>query len=449
MTNTVEKQPVEFFGFVESGYPQIPYSGDRPSKTAYIDLPNSHYDPIQGQRNMETQLEVLASMEQYGLDGALFSEQHNGPIGTIANGLVGAAWLAARTDRIKIVVGGPIMNAYQSPIRLAEEIAVVDTMSKGRLMIGLPMGLGQAYHSLGMNPATARERHKESHDLLVKALNEPGPFTWRGRFFNHNYVNIWPRPAHKVEFIMPSGGSLETMELCAKRGYAYQTLLKHRPSMIATMNRFRDLCRKEGYEPDPRQSVAVVELHVAETDEIACREVEAQLLWNYQSYFESAYTELFPPGYTSTRSMRAILSEGYGTDTKTMTLKDLTDNNWAIVGSPRTVIEKLEELIGETGAGRVILWFTTGIKQRWLLDKCLTLFSEEVLPHFRKSGLPLSESEPRYGFRSSLEYEAKRRKDVPPPTIVKDGYLVDVYRHSIDPEGARLHPWPRKEGVAQ
>lgn len=441
LTNT------EFFGLIESSYPNVPFAGEREGNNLYVDLPNSYYDPIQGQKNLETQFELLASLEKYGLDGAMWTEQHNGPIGTVPNSMTGAAYLAAKTERIKIVVGGPLLNAYQNPIRLAEEIAVVDTLSHGRLTIGLPMGLGQQYHSLAMNPATARARHAESLDLLIAALTQEGPFQWKGEFFNHNYVNIWPRPAHNVEFILPSGGSIETLGVAAKHGFTYQTVLSERSQQVKTLEKFRDLCREEGYEPDPRQTAMVIEIHVAETDEIARKETEGAYLWNYQNYFEAPVVDSFPPGYTSQRSLRGILGQGYGIDTKKMTYDDLIEQNWVISGSPETVTELLEQAITETGVGRVILNFSLGVKPKWLVEKSLALFSEQVLPHFRPGGLTLAEREKweTSGFRTNLEYEHKRRKDVPNPTIVRDGYLTDVYADMVPGVDARIRPWTGDE----
>lgn len=433
---------VELFGLVESGYANVPYAGDRASKSLYVDLPNSNYDPIQGQRNLETQFELLAGMEKLGLDGAMFTEQHNGPIGSVPGSMTGAAFLAAKTEHIKIVVGGPLLNAYQSPIRLAEEIAVVDTLAKGRLTIGLPMGLGQQYHSLGMNPATARARHKEGQELLIRALREEGPFQFKGRFFNHNYVNIWPRPAHDIDFILPSGGSLESLETAAKNRYCYQTVLTSRDAQVATLDKFRELCRAEGYEANPRQMAMVIEIHVAETDEIARQEAEAYYLWNYQNYFEAPYVDSFPPGYTSGKSMRGILSHGYGIDTKAMTWEDLTAENWVVAGSPETVARILEECVEATGVGRLILNFSLGIKPKWLVEKSLSLFAEEVLPRFRPDGRPLWQREAQpHGFRTASEYAVRRRDGVPEPTIVRDGYLVDVTKSRLPGVDDRIAPW--------
>ena len=431
---------VEFFGFVDNAYRHVPYAGTR--KSNYIDLPNTHYDPIEGQRAMETQLELLASLEKYGLDGAVFSEQHNGPIGLLGNPMMAAAWLAARTERIKIVANGPLLNAYQNPVRLAEEIATADTMSGGRLVVGFPMGHGMQHHSTGINPATARERHREAHDLVLKALREPGPFEWKGRFFNLPYVNLWPKPMHDMEFIMPGGGSLETLKLAAERRYTYQNALSPLPAMVKTLSRFRDLCREAGYEPDPRQSAAVINVHVAETDKQARQEVEALELWNYQNFFRSATHDNFPPGYVSINSLRAMRSGGYrSTPISEMTYDGLLENRWLISGSPETVTATLKDTIEQLGAGRIIMGLSTGIKPRWMVDKSLGLFSEQVLPHFRANGKPLATSE-KAGYNSALEYATKRRQDVPAPTAARDGYLIDVTKAHLDDVDARLEPWP-------
>ena len=173
----------EFNVLVETPYPNVPHAMQR--KSNYIDLPNSTWDPVLGQHAIEDQLHTAVSVERLGYDGVILTEQHNGPIGQFGNPLVGLGYVAALTSRIKIGAVGPILNDYLSPIRLAEELAVLDVMSRGRLFFGLPMGHGMQYHSTGvMSPATARRRFREGHDLLMAALTQPGPFEWKGEFFN-------------------------------------------------------------------------------------------------------------------------------------------------------------------------------------------------------------------------------------------------------------------------
>ncbi|HWH26591.1 MAG TPA: LLM class flavin-dependent oxidoreductase [Pseudolysinimonas sp.] len=431
---------IEFLGLVDNAYINVPYAGDR--KSNYIDLPNRIYDPVEGQRVMDDALDVVVSLEKYGFDGGGISEQHNGPIGLWGNPFVPATWIASRTERMKILVNGPIMNNYQTPIRLAEEIAAVDTLSRGRLIVGLPMGHGMQHHSTGMNPATARARHAEAHDLLVSALNNDGPFEWNGDFFHVPYVNLWPRPTGPISFMLPGGGSIETQQLAARRRYAYQCVLSPLEVMAKNMQRFRDFCREEGYEPAPEQSAAVITLHVAETDAIAKREVQDIEEWGYQNFFLSPTHDNFPPGYVSLASMRGMKGGYRSKPMNEMTYPELLENRWIVAGSPQTVADGLNEVIEKLGLGRVIIPLTTGLKPKWMVDKVLTLFSEEVLPQFRPAGKPLVSAEDRVGFDTRLEYSVKRRKGHPVPAIVRNGNLLDVNKARLDGVDAVLGPWP-------
>ena len=67
----------------------------------------------------------------------------------------------------------PLVN---NPINIAEEFAMLDVLSKGRLITGFVRGIGAEYHSTGVNPAFSHERFHEAHDLIVKAWTTPGPF---------------------------------------------------------------------------------------------------------------------------------------------------------------------------------------------------------------------------------------------------------------------------------
>lgn len=312
------------------------------------------------------------------------------------------------------------MNRYSSPVRLAEEIAVLDTMSRGRLVLGLPMGHGMQYHSMGdVSPATARARYREAHDLLVKALTEDGPFEWRGEFYNIPYVNLWPKPLHMPEIIIPGGGSVETLELVAKHRYGYQGILTPRASALKNLQKLRDLCEAEGYELERRQVSQYVSIHVAETDEQARREIETHELWSYQNFFRSPNYDNFPPGYVTVNSMRGMLSGGgyRSTPMEEMSLNQIEENHWAIFGSPATVADKLRASVDELGAGAITLVGNFGTKPRWLTEKSLSMFAEEVIPKFRseegKGSAP--------GYSTLAEYGARRPREFTRPTIVVNG----------------------------
>ncbi|MBB4662159.1 LLM class flavin-dependent oxidoreductase [Conexibacter arvalis] len=383
---------IEFFVLHDGEYPFVPHNDEigQWSRTNFISLPTEFYDGPSARRMLDDFLDTFVLAEKLGFDGVLHSEQHNGPIGLSGSGLTLSAYIAAVTSNIKIAAVGPIMNAYQSPIRLAEEVALVDQLSNGRLVLGLPMGTGMQYHSYGnMNPAFARERWNEAHELLIAAMTRPGPFDFQGKHFHVPYVNLWPRPVqapHPPIFI-PAAGSRETLELTAKHRYTYQAVLNPRAALKRNCDLFRELCEQNGYEADPRQISVNLFVHVAETDEQARREVEPHIMWLMQNFFRSTFQDSFPPGHVSLRSLRGMVDGGYRSKPPAeMTWDDLVRERWIVVGSPETVAAGIEEIVDELGAGRVCLSANNGTEPLWMIHKSLTLFAEQVLPRFRPKG---------------------------------------------------------------
>ena len=94
-----------------------------------------------------------------------------------------ASILARQTSRIRIAVVGNALPLYDPPTRVAEEFAMIDVISGGRLIAGMVVGGGPEYYSFSVNPAHARERFQEAHDLITKAWTTPGPFEWVSKHY--------------------------------------------------------------------------------------------------------------------------------------------------------------------------------------------------------------------------------------------------------------------------
>lgn len=438
---------VEFHVIMDGGYPNVPYAAKR--KSNYITLPNTTADPVHVQRTLEDQLESAVELERLGYDGAVFSEQHNGPIGLHGNSMMAAGWLAARTKRLRIGAWGPIINSYANPIKLAEEISAIDYLSRGRFSVALPMGHGMQHHSLGyMNPAVVRRRFREAHDLLVAAMTQPGPFEWNGEFFQIPYVNLWPQPLQKPHppIILPGGGSLETLQLAAQNRYTYLPVLNPRATFLKNVQKLRDLCAEEGYEPAPTQIAQMISIHVAETDKQARREAELHDLWAFQNFFFSPQHDNFPPGYVSPASLRGVLSGGYrSTPMNEMPWDELATQHWAIAGSPETVASKLRESLEESGAGLVLLEPNPGTKPKWLAMKSLTLFAEEVIPRLRKGGAPVWKSNAHPGYDTLAEYGARAPADAPRGQVRWGDSLVDAQLGHVEELRVPMEPWPPQD----
>ena len=185
---------------------------------------------------------------------------------------------------------------------------MIDCISGGRLIAGMVVGGGPEYYSFSMNPAHARERFAEAHDLIIRAWTEPGPFEFIGKHYKLRYVNSWPRPVQKPhpEIWIPGVGSLETLEFVAKHRYAYMGIPYFHISVFERMfTMMREACRSEGYEADPCSSAG------------SCRSSWPRPMPRPAAATRSTSgtscadccpgINISPPGYTSVRSVENIM----------------------------------------------------------------------------------------------------------------------------------------------
>jgi alkanesulfonate monooxygenase SsuD/methylene tetrahydromethanopterin reductase-like flavin-dependent oxidoreductase (luciferase family) len=409
---------LEFILIIDRTYPWYPPLDDTGRESMGIDMSNAMFDRDLGQRIFDNVRRGAVLAEELGFDAVLLFEQHGHPLGMFGNNLMGAAWLAGQTRRIKLAAVGPLLNHYLSPVRLAEEIATVDMASGGRLIVGLPMGVGVQYHAMGVaNPSHARARQREAIALLHRIWTEDGPFAWEGEFFHIPYVNVWPKPLQEPhpDVFIPAAGSLETLELAAKYRFTYQAVLTPGPRLLRNLQIFRDLCEQNGYTAEPRQVASVLAVHVAETDEQARRETGKHQLWASQNVIRFPFQEAFPPGHVSLKSFRDMMDGGYrSSDPSAVTLEQVTSGG--LIGSPETVRENLERLTEEMGAGRVIL-ATSFTEPQWLQQKSLTLFAEEVMPHFRRDGKATWQRQPPKAWETVSEFAAREPKPAGIPVV--------------------------------
>jgi alkanesulfonate monooxygenase SsuD/methylene tetrahydromethanopterin reductase-like flavin-dependent oxidoreductase (luciferase family) len=267
---------------------------------------------------------------------------------------------------------------------VAEEFAMIDVISGGRLIAGMVVGGGPEYYSFSVNPAHARERFQESHDLIVKAWTEPGPFEWVSKHYRIRYVNPWPRPLQQPhpEIWIPGAGSVETMEFVARHRYAYMGIpYFHIDVFKRYFSMFRDACEAEGYDADPQQYGWLLPIYVAETDEQARREYEEHL-WYFVKRLLPGIT-IQPPGYTSARSLASILKSAGRFMLNLETWEQVVDGRYAIVGSPETVAGQLIDSLRELGAGNLLGLFQLGSLPDHLVRKNMALFAEQVIPKLR------------------------------------------------------------------
>jgi alkanesulfonate monooxygenase SsuD/methylene tetrahydromethanopterin reductase-like flavin-dependent oxidoreductase (luciferase family) len=372
---------MRFFSFHLMPYPDLPPDYDGP---AWITCPNSFYDPERGNKLYNRYLDELIHAEELGFDGVCVNEHHQNAYGNMPSPNLIASILARQTSRVRIAVVGNALPLYDPPTRVAEEFAMIDVISGGRLIAGFVVGGGPEYYSFSINPADARERFAEAHDLIMRAWTEPGPFEFNGKHFRIRYVNPWPRPLQQPhpEVWIPGVGSLETMEFVAKRRYAYMGIpYFHFDVFEKTYKMFRQACNNEGYEADPLQCGVLAPIYVSETDAKARAEYEEHF-WYFVNRLLPGIT-ISPPGYFTARSLPNVVRGGPSFITNVKSWEEAIAGRFAIVGSPETVAESLSEAISRIGAGNLLGLFQLGSLGPEATRQSMGLFASEVMPKLR------------------------------------------------------------------
>jgi alkanesulfonate monooxygenase SsuD/methylene tetrahydromethanopterin reductase-like flavin-dependent oxidoreductase (luciferase family) len=375
---------MKYFFFHLMPWPYLPADFDQIHDSAWVWLSNRLYDPVKGQELYRQYIDILAYAEELGFDGVCVNEHHQNAYGLMPSPNVIAGALTQRTKRCRIAVIGNALPLYNPPLRVAEEFAMLDVLSGGRLIAGMVIGGGPEYFSYNVNPTYARERFREALDLIVKAWTAPGPFTWNSKHYFLRYVNPWPRPIQQPHppIWIPGAGSLETIEFVAQRRYAYMGIPYFPIDVFRKVFAlFREACGKAGYEARPEQMGWGVPIYVAETDQQARKEFEPHFWYFVRNLLKGIL--LAPPGYTSARSALAILKNRGTFLYEKKSWDEVEKGVYAIVGSPATVRQMLNHYRKELGAGVVMTGCQTGALPHQLARKSMELLAKEVLPFAR------------------------------------------------------------------
>jgi alkanesulfonate monooxygenase SsuD/methylene tetrahydromethanopterin reductase-like flavin-dependent oxidoreductase (luciferase family) len=296
-----------------------------------------------------------------------------------------AAALARRTSQAKIAILGNAICLRDHPLRVAEEVAMLDVITKGRIISGFVRGVGDEYTAFSMDPTTSRERFLEAYDLIIRAWTEPGPFAFEGKHYNFRYVNPWPRPYQKPHppVWMPSQGSLETITFAVERRYPYMQVFSPFSQMKKILDLYKEEAEKFGYQAPPEQLGWAVPIYVADTDEKAWAEAEKHLSFLFNKLLRRPQPQFFPPGYLTDKSMARILEAKADKMAGDRNPRELDEKGVIIVGSAATVRDRLKAFHQEAGFGLLVTLLHFGSLPHDLTMKNLEMFAKEVMPHFR------------------------------------------------------------------
>jgi alkanesulfonate monooxygenase SsuD/methylene tetrahydromethanopterin reductase-like flavin-dependent oxidoreductase (luciferase family) len=379
---------VKFSFFHLMPYPYLPDDFDANYETSALTFPNKHFDPRLGTQLYHRYLDELEYAAHVGFDGIAVNEHHQSAYGLMPSPNIMAAALTRRTQDARIMVLGNAIGIRGNPLRVAEEIAMLDLMSGGRVDSGFVRGIGWEYFAHSINPTRSRSRFNEAHDLIVKAWTSDQVFEWYGENYEYRYVNLWPRPLQQPHppVYIPGAGSTETMRFCAEHRYTFMSVYAPTHVVRLWFDGYRRAAADLGYVPDPEKIALSLPVYVADTDEQAHREAEPALTWLFRKGLKQTMEMVSPPGYVSPGSLRGILSLDRKPFSQ-LSYAELLADGYAVVGSPDTVAARLASMHEQLGGyGQVIGLFAIGPATREQTRRSTELFASEVIPALRDLG---------------------------------------------------------------
>jgi alkanesulfonate monooxygenase SsuD/methylene tetrahydromethanopterin reductase-like flavin-dependent oxidoreductase (luciferase family) len=356
--------------------------------SAWVTLPNSYFDPAIAQKLYHRYLGELALADELGFDGICVNEHHQTAYGLMPAPNLIAAVLAHTTRNARIAILGRALPLVNNPVNIAEEFAMLDHLSGGRIITGFVRGIGSEYFASGVNPTHSHERFYEAHELILRAWTEEGPFRYHGRHYQFDYVNLWPKPLQQPHppVWLPSQGSSETVEWAAApaRKYTYLQTFSPIKSAKKAFDLYRDVAQRHDYEAQPSQLGWAVPIYVAETDESARREFKPHVEAFFNKFLRLPLEMRLPPGYSSIASTKALIESKYALRANAQSIDSLIELGMIVAGSPATVRERLAEYTRELGVGNLIAMLQVATLPADLTEKNLRLFATQVLPFLRE-----------------------------------------------------------------
>jgi len=377
---------VKIYNFDLLAYPHVPKEAPR------TPVPSSYFDPLKGAANYNEHLEEMIYCEELGFDGVVFNEHHYSAYGTMPSPNLIAAALSQKTKRIKIGVLGNILPLRNHPVRVAEEYAMIDCLSGGRLIAGFVRGIPPEYIWYGVNPAESRGRFEEAYELIMTAWTQ-AVWSYEGKFFQLKDCAIWPRPLQQpYPPIWIAARSAESIEWCVKRHLPTAQVYQTTAQIEDTFNYYRKVARDEGGEAAPNDFILCRHIYIDETDKKA-QEIAEPAMRYFFTVFNRGFNEAINKGAVDQRLVAALTTERSFNyfregnrerrDFSKLDWDGLISTGYLIAGNPDTVARQILDQMKQIGAGHFMGMFHIGNLHHDKVISSLNLFKKEIMPRLQ------------------------------------------------------------------
>lgn len=360
---------------------------DRVDGPLRIRQPSRVIDPNVAAALTDRYFREWAVCDEVGID-IVVNEHHATLTCMSTSPLLSLAALARTTKNVRLLsLGTPITNRMD-PLRIAEEIAMVDMMSHGRLEVGLVKGSDWELYNSNSNPVRMMDRFWEAHDFIVRALtSHDGPFAYDGEFYRYRNVNVFPRVLQQPHPpIWIPGSSAPSAKRIAELGYVAATFMSGFGAK-AFFDAYRAAYAEAHGRPAPRDRLAYIALSVtADTEAEARARAERLRAWQYALYRVVPGT-LNPPGYMSVADNVRYLRSGAATASGPVaipTIDEMAQRGILFWGTPDMVVDQITRFHDTVGGFDHLLMQMGGQLTFEDTEDSLRLFAREVYPRLKK-----------------------------------------------------------------
>jgi alkanesulfonate monooxygenase SsuD/methylene tetrahydromethanopterin reductase-like flavin-dependent oxidoreductase (luciferase family) len=365
----------------------------KPDRFMPYPLPRAHFDPETAARSYAEHLEVWKEMDRLGYDGVGLNEHHTTPHGLMNSPNMMAAVGAQHTKNLKFLLLGNLLPLH-NPLRIAEELAMADCLSRGRVLAGFARGVPREYKVYDVPMSESRARFEEAYEVILKAWTTE-TFSHQGKYWKFNNIAIWPRPYQQPHppVWVPFTGSKETIEWAGKHGLNAVFPDVRRGLTEDIVRHFAQSLAKHGHRIHSDRLCLFTDAWVAESKAKALEEYApyflyfTQVLWHHGSLDKDGKGGGGPPPSSTShdyvRPENRPFAELDRAKIRQMNLADVEKrvlSNQLAWGSAKEVTELLIDAAEHAGANSLLLNINLGAMPNALFLEQIRRFGRDVLP---------------------------------------------------------------------
>jgi natural product biosynthesis luciferase-like monooxygenase protein len=330
-------------------------------------------------RIFKEQADTLRAAEELGFDYIWAPEHHFTEYGFCASPMLTLAAMASVTKRVRLG-SAVVVLPFNDPVRVAEEGAMVDLMSDGRLDLGVGRGFQPVeFRGFGVDQARSHEMFDEALQIIERAWTEE-TVSFTGKHFKIDEHAVRPRPIQQPHPpIWLAAVNAPSFEMAGMRGYNLLCTLVpgfHNPLTADYLQTYRTALRGGGHDAAKKQIGALCMVYCADTTEQARQDFGGPVLWYFRMMEKHIAFAGRKSDYEEYEKVRRYAH--------TVDWDELLQTRAYVCGNPAQCVKQIEEMREQYGFTQLICWTRlAGLDHRKVL-RSMELFSRDVLPHFRR-----------------------------------------------------------------